>query len=172
MVMILTPGGGWLSAMPTPSSKLLRSIARMEPLSTDLSSSGTYIDRTANHWLMEFRNPWGKRANAAMGEWTGPWSDGSSEWNPYWMKKLDHTFGDDGLFWMSYEDLLKRFDLLDRTRLFDHNWTIVQQWTSVPVGWVTGFLNTKFSFEVKKQGTVVVQLCQVGRSCSLQQRMC
>lgn len=96
-----------------------------------------------------------------MGEWTGPWSDGSSEWDPYWMKKLDHKFGDDGLFWMSYEDLLKRFDLLDRTRLFDHNWTVVQQWTNMSVGWVTGFLNTKFSIEIKKGGPTVFQLCQV-----------
>lgn len=96
-----------------------------------------------------------------MGEWTGPWSDGSAEWNPYWMKKLGHKFGDDGLFWMSYEDLLKRFDLLDRTRLFDHNWTVVQQWTSVSVGWVTGFMNTKFSVEIKKKGPTVFQLCQV-----------
>lgn len=79
--------------------------------------------------LVLIRNPWGSRANAAMGEWTGPWSDGSAEWTPYWMKKLDHKFGDDGLFWMSYTDLLKRFDLLDRTRLFDHNWTVVQHCT-------------------------------------------
>ncbi|KAF3043352.1 hypothetical protein E8E11_007845 [Didymella keratinophila] len=62
---------------------------------------------------------------------------------------------------MSYEDLLKRFDLLDRTKLFDHNWTVVQQWTSVAVGWVTGFMNTKFSVEIKKKGPTVFQLCQL-----------
>ncbi|KAH6629480.1 hypothetical protein C7974DRAFT_187588 [Boeremia exigua] len=118
-------------------------------------------DGKTKHRLVLIRNPWGSRANAAMGEWTGPWSDGSKEWNPYWMEKLGHKFGDDGLFWMSYEDLLKRFDLLDRTRLFDHNWTIVQQWTSVPVGWVTGFLNTKFSVEIKTKGPTVFQLCQL-----------
>jgi hypothetical protein len=117
--------------------------------------------------LTQPRNPWGKRANAAMGEWTGPWSDGSAEWDPYWMKKLGHKFGDDGLFWMSYEDLLKRFDLLDRTRLFDHNWTVVQQWTSVAVGWVTGFMNTKFSVEIKKKGPTVFQLCQVSNNMPL-----
>lgn len=109
----------------------------------------------------QHRNPWGRRANAAMGEWTGPWSDGSREWTPYWMKKLDHKFGDDGLFWMSYEDLLKRFDLLDRTRLFDQDWTVVQHWTSVSVAWVTGYLNTKFSVEIKKAGPTVFVLCQV-----------
>jgi hypothetical protein len=96
-----------------------------------------------------------------MGEWNGPWSDGSREWTPYWMKKLDHKFGDDGLFWMSYDDLRKRFDLLDRTRLFDKNWTVVQEWTSVSVAWVTGYLNTKFVVEIKKKGPTVFVLCQV-----------
>lgn len=111
--------------------------------------------------LVLIRNPWGKRVHAGMGEWTGPWSDGSREWTAYWMDKLGHKFGDDGLFWMSYEDLLKRFDLLDRTRLFNEEWTVVQRWTSVPVAWVTGYVNTKFSVEIKKSGPTVFVLCQV-----------
>lgn len=77
------------------------------------------------------------------------------------MEKLKHNFGDDGLFWMSYDDLLKRFQLLDRTRLFDSAWTVVQSWASVPVAWVTGYLNTKFSVEIKRKGPTVFQLCQV-----------
>lgn len=89
------------------------------------------------HRLLLIRNPWGQKLDARVGEWTGPWSDGSREWTPYWLNKLDHKFGDDGLFWMSYEDLLKRFDLLDRTRLFDEQWTVVQRWTSVSVAWVS-----------------------------------
>jgi hypothetical protein len=120
--------------------------------------------KTARTLTDNVRNPWGKRANAAMGEWTGPWSDGSSEWTPYWLKKLDHKFGNDGLF---YEDLLKRFDLLDRTRLFNEEWTVVQHWTSVSVAWVTGYLNTKFSVEIKKAGPTVFVLCQVGCIVSL-----
>jgi hypothetical protein len=99
-----------------------------------------------------------------MGEWNGAWSDGSKEWSPYWMEKLKHRFGDDGLFWMSYDDLRQRFNLLDRTRLFDKNWTVVQKWTSVSVAWVTGYLNTKFLVEIKKNGPTVFVLCQVGSS--------
>lgn len=111
--------------------------------------------------LVLIRNPWGKRANAGMGEWTGPWSDGSAEWTPYWMNKLGHKFGNDGLFWMSYEDMLNRFNLLDRTRLFDADWTVVQHWTSVSVAWVTGYLNTKFSVQIKRAGPTVFVLCQL-----------
>ena len=77
------------------------------------------------------------------------------------MQALDHRFGDDGLFWMSYDDLCKRFDLLDRTRLFDNEWTVVQSWTSVSVAWVTGYLNTKFVVEIKKAGPTVFVLCQL-----------
>lgn len=47
------------------------------------------------------RNPWGKS------EWTGPWSDGSKEWNPpeslEIRARLKHSFGDDGQFVMECE---------------------------------------------------------------------
>ncbi|KAK0706970.1 hypothetical protein B0T26DRAFT_481557 [Lasiosphaeria miniovina] len=111
--------------------------------------------------LVQIRNPWGERAWNGIGEWNGPWSDGSKEWTPYWLKKLNHKFGDDGIFWMSYKDVLETFMFLHRTRLFDEKWTVVQQWTSVNVGWVSGYLNTKFIIEVKKSGTVVVVLTQL-----------
>ncbi|KAF2713281.1 cysteine proteinase [Pleomassaria siparia CBS 279.74] len=113
------------------------------------------------HRLVLIRNPWGRRSWNGVGEWNGAWSDGSKEWTPYWMKKLDYRFGDDGLFWMSYDDIRKRFELLDRTRLFNEDWTVVQQWTSVSVAWVTGYLNTKFLVEIKKAGPTVFVLCQL-----------
>lgn len=34
--------------------------------------------------LVKIRNPWGERAWNGIGEWNGPWSDGSKEWTPYW----------------------------------------------------------------------------------------
>jgi len=34
--------------------------------------------------LVQVRNPWGERASNGIGEWNGPWSDGSKEWTPYW----------------------------------------------------------------------------------------
>ena len=95
------------------------------------------------------------------------------------MKKLSHTFGDDGVFWMSYgmllsplsckhaitdiaiEDVLEVFMFMHRTRLFDEKWTVVQQWTSVNISWLTGYLQTKFLVEIKKSGKVVIVLTQV-----------
>lgn len=77
------------------------------------------------------------------------------------IKKLKHEFGDDGIFWMSYEDVLDHFQWLYRTRLFDKKWTVVQQWTSVKVSWVAGYLKTKFMIEVKEEGMVVIALSQV-----------
>uniref|UniRef100_A0A8D0CWP8 Calpain 2 n=1 Tax=Sander lucioperca TaxID=283035 RepID=A0A8D0CWP8_SANLU len=58
--------------------------------------------------LVRMRNPWGYK------EWTGPWSDGSSEWNHLSQdekSKLNHV-ADDGEFWMSYSDFIKQFTQL------------------------------------------------------------
>ncbi|KAF6833625.1 calpain family cysteine protease [Colletotrichum musicola] len=111
--------------------------------------------------LVQIRNPWGERSDSGVGEWNGPWSDGSKEWTPYWLKKIGHTFGDDGVFWMSYEDMLSTFMYIHRTRLFDEKWTVVQQWSSANISWVTGYLQTKFVVEVKKSGKVVIVLTQL-----------
>jgi calpain family cysteine protease len=107
------------------------------------------------------RNPWGSRGGDAVGEWDGAWSDGSKEWTPYWMNKLGHSFDDDGVFWMSFEDMMITFSNLHRTRLFDSSWTVVQEWTSVSVAWLTGYLQRKFVIDVKKAGVTVFVLSQV-----------
>ncbi|KAK9417993.1 hypothetical protein SUNI508_08422 [Seiridium unicorne] len=111
--------------------------------------------------LVQIRNPWGQRGWNGIGEWNGPWSDGSKEWTPYWLKKMNHTFGDDGVFWMSFKDMLDNFMYLHRTRLFDEKWTVVQQWTSANISWVTGYLQTKFEVIIKKAGLVVLVLTQL-----------
>lgn len=111
--------------------------------------------------LVKIRNPWGQRSETGTGEWHGPWSDGSREWTPYMIQKLRHEFGDDGIFWMSYDDVLVHFKWLYRTRLFDQRWTVVQQWTSIRVSWLTGYLKKRFIIEVKEEGMVVIVLSQL-----------
>ncbi|KAF7542310.1 hypothetical protein G7Z17_g11688 [Cylindrodendrum hubeiense] len=111
--------------------------------------------------LVKIRNPWGQRSESGLGEWHGPWSDGSKEWTPYMIQKLRHEFGDDGIFWMSYDDVLEHFKWIYRTRLFDQRWTVVQQWTSIGVSWLTGYLKKRFIIEVKEEGMVVIVLSQL-----------
>lgn len=77
------------------------------------------------------------------------------------IRKLQHQFGDDGIFWMSYNDMLDNFKWMHRTRLFDERWTVAQQWTSVSTSWLTGYLKKKFIIEVKEEGMVVIVLSQV-----------
>ncbi|PCH00265.1 Peptidase C2, calpain family [Penicillium occitanis (nom. inval.)] len=105
--------------------------------------------------LLRLRNPWGKK------EWSGAWSDGSEEWTPEWMKLLNHKFGNDGVFWISYEDLLKKYQHFDRTRLFGPEWTLTQQWMSLNVPWSADYAHEKFVIEISRTSPVVVVLSQL-----------
>ncbi|XP_065115682.1 calpain-2 catalytic subunit-like isoform X1 [Paramisgurnus dabryanus] len=59
--------------------------------------------------LVRLRNPWGDT------EWTGAWSDNSSEWKnicPEERAKLNYS-AEDGEFWMTYSDFLQNFSRLE-----------------------------------------------------------
>ena len=105
--------------------------------------------------LLKLRNPWGKK------EWTGRWSDGSSEWTAEWMQLLDHKFGNDGIFWISYKDLLKKYQHFDRTRIFGPEWNVTQCWTSLGISWSTEYHSTKFSLTLAEKTRVVIVLAQL-----------
>ncbi|KAI9785388.1 MAG: hypothetical protein M1839_000407 [Geoglossum umbratile] len=105
--------------------------------------------------LLLLRNPWG------YVEWNGPWSDGSKEWTPEWMKKLQHRFGDDGAFWISYKDMLRKYQHFDRTRLFGPEWTVTQQWATLTVPWTVAYHDTKFEITLTKESPVVIVLAQL-----------
>lgn len=105
--------------------------------------------------LVLLKNPWGKH------EWKGAWSDGSKEWTAEWLQKLDHKFGDDGSFWISYEDLLKKYQAFDRTRLFGPEWKVASIWTTLNVSWMLDYHDTKFAFSLAKSGPVVIVFAQL-----------
>lgn len=108
--------------------------------------------------LLKVRNPWGKK------EWQGKWSDGSEQWDVEWMTLLKHKFGDDGVSWISYDDLLKKYQHFDRTRIFDSAWNVSQCWTNVHVPWSAEYLSTTFQLELKENSKVVIVLSQLDES--------
>jgi len=76
--------------------------------------------------LVKLRNPWGKF------EWKGAWSDNSKEWknHPNLAKELLTRNTEDGIFWMSFHDVLMYFRRIDICKLrpnwfqkkFDAQW--------------------------------------------------
>ncbi|TVY40940.1 Calpain catalytic subunit [Lachnellula occidentalis] len=109
--------------------------------------------------LLKLRNPWGK---GKIGNWEGAWSDGSKEFTPEAQKELNHQFGNDSVFWISYQDLLRKYQHFDRTRLFmdSPDWRITQKWISVEVPWKAEF-EQKFRIVLKKESPVVLVLSQL-----------
>ncbi|KAI1455609.1 cysteine proteinase [Annulohypoxylon moriforme] len=105
--------------------------------------------------LVLLKNPWGK------GEWKGAWADGSKEWTAEWLLKLNHRFGDDGNFWISYDDLLRKYQAFDRTRLFGPDWKVTSLWTTLSIPWTLDYHDTYFDFSLAKAGPVVIVLSQL-----------
>ena len=68
---------------------------------------------------------------------------------------------DDGMFWISYKDLLRKFQGFDRTRLFGPEWSVTQQWTTVDVPWSADYNDTKFSVTITEPSPVVIVLSKL-----------
>ncbi|XP_056137059.1 calpain-2 catalytic subunit-like [Lampris incognitus] len=56
--------------------------------------------------LVRMRNPWGQV------EWTGAWSDGSSEWS-HVEGDCPHASAEDGEFWMSFSEFLRHYSRIE-----------------------------------------------------------
>jgi hypothetical protein len=65
------------------------------------------------------------------------------------------------VFWISYKDLLRNYQHIDRTRLFGPEWTVTQHWTSLEVPWSVDYLDTKFRVTIPSAGPVVIVLSQL-----------
>jgi hypothetical protein len=101
------------------------------------------------------KNPWGET------EWNGPWSDGSKEWTAEALQALDHQFGNDGIFWISYADFLRRYVQIWRTRVFTDDWNITQHWTTIQVPWAGDYNDSSFQFDLPTAATTVIVLSQL-----------
>ena len=59
--------------------------------------------------IIKLRNPWGE------GEWLGEWSDAwiknkKSEFDEKQFDRLKQDFGNDGTFWMNWNEFVKEFE--------------------------------------------------------------
>ncbi|UYV77680.1 K02A2.6-like [Cordylochernes scorpioides] len=69
--------------------------------------------------LIRLRNPWGR------GEWTGPWSERSWEWERLSerdQEQLGVRVRNEGEFWMSFEDFSRHFTHLDLLHVGPDDW--------------------------------------------------
>ena len=65
------------------------------------------------------------------------------------------------VFWISYEDLLRKYQHFERTRLFGREWAVTQQWTTLSVPWSADYHSTKFMITVTEESPLVIVLSQV-----------
>ncbi|KAK7137188.1 hypothetical protein R3I93_017307 [Phoxinus phoxinus] len=57
--------------------------------------------------LVRMRNPWGQV------EWTGAWSDSSSEWNSVAASERPNASAEDGEFWMSFSEFQSNYSRIE-----------------------------------------------------------
>ncbi|VUC21957.1 unnamed protein product [Clonostachys rosea] len=110
--------------------------------------------------LVKLRNPWGK---IREGLWEGPWSDGSKEWTTEVQEELGHKFGSDSVFWISFEDMIQKYSLIERTRLFrDTDWRCCQRWIGADVPWKPDY-HEKFQIKLTQDSPLILTLNQLDR---------
>lgn len=108
--------------------------------------------------LVKLRNPWGK---VRKGLWEGPWSDGSKEWTTEVQEELGHKFGSDSVFWISFEDMVHKYSLIERTRLFrERDWRCCQRWIGVDVPWKPVY-HEKFQIKLTQDSPLILTVCQL-----------
>ena len=106
--------------------------------------------------LMKLRIPLNYDGHAI--EWTGKWSDGSSQWNSRLRQYLAYSGkSDDGTFWMAYADFCRHFNKVYMCRMLDDLWTrfaVKSRWMDVTAGG-TDFIRgtTTMAVEVHRPAT-------------------
>ncbi|PSN35671.1 Calpain-D [Blattella germanica] len=75
--------------------------------------------------LLQLRNPWG------CFSWKGDWSDASAKWTESLKAELLPYESSNGIFWISFEDVIKYFDYVDICKVRLH-WNEVRLLGSFP----------------------------------------
>ena len=57
--------------------------------------------------------------------------------------------------------MLKHWQHIDRTRIFEKEWIVTQQWTSAPIPYAVQYLDKFFRLSLTRPTSVVIMLCQV-----------
>jgi hypothetical protein len=96
--------------------------------------------------------------------WTGASSDGSREWTAEWMMKLNHRFGDDDEFWISYQDFLRQFSSMTTDHVFGDPWKTCQLWAAFQIPWSQDALQEVFHIALSEDSDVVIALSQLDPS--------
>lgn len=107
--------------------------------------------------LIKIRNPWGCR------EWNGKWSDDSEEWTEELIKELNVTFGDDGIFYMNYEDFCQHWTNIESVRMFAFNnsWKCLTrkgEWGNSTGG--NRAKNPQYLLQLESEASIYVSLMQ------------
>lgn len=76
-------------------------------LSPNHSYSLLDVKSVSGNRLLRLRNPWGRYS------WKGAWSDDSATWTPDLRKLLSPNSSSEGIFWISFEHVLRYFDNVD-----------------------------------------------------------
>ncbi|XP_060688066.1 calpain-5-like [Hemiscyllium ocellatum] len=160
-------------------------ISKLQGLRADHSYSVTKVQKvrlgnTADKLSMiRLRNPWGK------GEWLGPWSDNSKEWEKISKKerkRIGTDLKNDGEFWMAFEDWYKYFTNAIVCRIINTSYLSIRKtWDEVILrgawsrhegpllnraGGCTNFLHTflqnpQYVFDItKKEDEVLISIQQ------------
>ncbi|XP_072451473.1 calpain-5-like isoform X2 [Chiloscyllium punctatum] len=177
--------GGLISCSIHMEPVSILEISKLQGLRADHSYSVTKVQKvrlgnTADKLSMiRLRNPWGK------GEWLGPWSDNSKEWQKISKKerkKIGTDLKNDGEFWMAFEDWYKYFTNAIVCRIINTSYLSIRKtWDEVILrgawsrhegpllnraGGCTNFLHTflqnpQYVFDItKKEDEVLISIQQ------------
>ena len=95
--------------------------------------------------LVNVRNPWGTF------EWQGDWGDTSKTWTKQMIDTVKPVFGDDGTFWMSFQDFVQNFRALNVCKVSDWEEIRVKGEFSSKVSDIDTQSRSKYYYEIQVQ---------------------